>query len=111
MYDKYGMNVVMHLWRNNRNRYLELEKLTYEQNKDQFIDYEITSNNVFGIMNYSLSAPFYFYVNNFTFALSYHYNIPVALPGEDLNLEPNSYIGATLMYNIPFIKKKKNSFL
>ena len=110
MYDTYGMNVVMHLWRNNRNRYLELEKLTYEQNKDQFIDYEITSNNVFGIMNYSLSAPFYFYVNNFTFALSYHYNIPVALPGEDLNLEPNSYIGATLMYNIPFIKKKKNSF-
>ncbi len=111
MNDEYGINAVSYLWHHNRLRYLQLEKIVYEQNKDLFTDYQITSNNVFGIMNYSLSVPVYFYVNNFTFALSYHYNIPVSLPGEDLNLEPNSYIGASLMYNIPFLKKKKNSLL
>lgn len=107
MFEEYGKARVNYLWHNNREIYLELEKETYNLYKDDFVDYEIISNNVFGIMNYSLSAPFYFYINNFTVALSYHYNIPVALPGEDLNVTPNSYIGASLIYNIPFMKKKK----
>lgn len=107
MYEQYGKELTQYLWRNNREKYLELEKRTYEQNKDDLINYELTSNSVFGVMNYSFSAPFYFYINNFTFALSYHYNIPIALPGEDLSLEPNSYAGATVFYNIPFKKKKK----
>ena len=106
MYRDYGENVIKNLWRNNRDRYLDLERETFEQIKDTAVNYELSSSNVFGIMNYSFSIPFYFYVDNFTFALSYHYNIPVALPGEDLTLEPNSYAGATLIYNIPFFKKK-----
>jgi len=107
MFDEYGEMYVRYLWRHDRKAYFELEQDIYDQYKDDYSDYTLTANNVFGIMNYSLSAPFYFYVNNFTFALSYHYNIPVALPGEDLDLEPNSYIAATLLYNIPFLKKKK----
>ena len=107
MFREYGENVVDYLWRNNREKYFELEQEIYNQNQDDFVDYKITSDNVFGVMNYSLSAPIFFYVNNFSFALSYHYNIPVELPGEDLNLEPNSYAGATLIYNIPLRKKKK----
>ena len=107
MVDEYGKAVINYLWRNNRDKYIEIERAVYTQYKDDFIHYEITSDNVFGIMNYSLSAPIYFYINNFTIALSYHYNIPVALPGEDLNLDPNSYVGASLIYNIPFLKKKK----
>lgn len=106
MFDQYGEIAIRQLWRDNRDTYIELEKLTYSQNRDQLIDYEIITSNVFGIMNYTVSAPFYFYVNNFTFALSYHYNIPVALPGEDMTLGPNSYAGATVIYNIPLRNKK-----
>ena len=107
MYEEYGELRIRYLWHHDRYTYLELEKETYEKYKDQLTDYIISVDNVFGIMNYSLSAPFYFYINNFTFALSYHYNIPVALPGENLDLTPNSYAGAMLIYNIPFVKKKK----
>lgn len=107
MYNEYGESKIKYLWRNNREKYLELEKQTYDQNIDDLTIYELTSSNVFGIMNYTLSAPFFFYIDNFTFALSYHYNIPIALPGEDLSLEPNSYAGASIYYNIPFKKKKK----
>ena len=107
MFDQYGESEIRQLWRNNRERYIEIEKLTYSQNKDQLIDYEIISNNVFGIMNYTLSAPCYFYIDNFTFAFSYHFNIPIALPGEDLTIEPNSYAGATIIYNIPFKRRNK----
>lgn len=107
LFREYGEQVIRYLWQHNRDKYIELEREMYNQYKEEFRDYLLTTDNVFGIMNYSLSAPFYFYIDNFTFALSYHYNIPVELPGEDLNLEPNSYIGATLLYNIPFIKKNK----
>ena len=110
MYEDYGKVTVNYLWHNNRKKYNELEQITYDKNKDELADYDIQADNVFGIMNYSISTPFYFYVNNFTFALSYHYNIPVALPGEELDLEPNSFINATLLYNIPIIKKKKKLF-
>ena len=107
MFREYGEMFIRYLWRNARDKYLKLEKLTFTQYQDELTDYIVTSDNVFGIMNYSFSIPIYFYINNFTFALSYHYNIPVALPGENLDLEPNSYVGVTLLYNIPFRKKDK----
>lgn len=107
MFKEYGEVLVRYLWRNDRERYYELEKITYEKYKDELTDYQITGKNEFGIMNYSFSIPFYFYINNFTLALNYVYNIPIALPGEDLSLENNSYIGVSLIYNIPFRKKKK----
>jgi hypothetical protein len=106
LFEQYGRELIKYLINNKRDRYLELERLTYEDYKEELSDYVITSDNVFGIMNYSLTVPLYFYINNFTIALSYHYNIPVALPGEELSLTPNSYAGATLIYNIPFRKKK-----
>ena len=105
MFDQYGELPIRLLWRNNRDEYLKLERQTFTEYRDQLIDYEITTNNVFGIMNYTLSAPFYFYIDNFTFAFSYHYNIPVALPGEDFSLKPNSYAGISVIYNLPFKKK------
>ncbi len=107
MFEEYGEPLVRYLWRNNRERYYQLEKITYEKYKDELADYELSSKNEFGIMNYSFSIPFYFYINNFTFALSYVYNIPVPLPGENLTLENNSYIGVSVIYNIPFKSKKK----
>lgn len=107
MYEQLGETLTKYLWRNNREQYVEIEKEIFNQNRDDYINYDFTSENVFGIMNYSFSLPCYFYIDNFTLALSYHYNLPVALPGEELTLEPNSYAGVTLFYNIPFMKKRK----
>jgi len=106
MYREYGEAFVKYLWRNERDKYFALEKYTYEQFQEELTDYVLETDYVFGIMNYSFSAPLYLYINNFTFALSYYYNIPVELPGENLELKPNSYVGVSLMYNIPFQKKK-----
>lgn len=105
MFNEFGEFYIRHLWRNNREEYLKLEKIIYENYKDELTSYEYIPENKYGIMNYSLSAPFYFYINQFTLALSYIYNIPVALPGEELQLENNSYVGVSLIYNIPFKKK------
>ncbi len=105
MFDEFGEFYIRHLWRNNREEYLKLEKITYENYQDELTNYEYVPENKYGIMNYSMSAPFYFYINHFTVALSYIYNIPVALPGEELQLENNSYVGVSLIYNIPFKKK------
>ena len=107
MFQEYGETRIRYLWRNDREKYNQLEKLTYEQYKDELATYELSEKNEFGIMNYSFTIPFFFYIKNFTIALSYYYNIPVALPGETLDLENNSYAGASLIYNIPFKKKKK----
>ena len=107
MFREYGKMFVRYLWHNHRDKYLKLEKLTFIKYQDELTDYILTADNVFGIMNYSISMPVYFYIKRFTIALSYHYNIPVALPGENLDLTPNSYVGVALLYNIPFRKKSK----
>lgn len=105
MFEEYGELYIRYLWRNNREEYYKLERQTYEDYKEELSYLEYTEDNKFGVMNYSLSAPFYFYIDNFTIALSYFYNIPVALPGEELSLENNSYIGTSLIYNMPLKKK------
>lgn len=106
MVQDYGRAHISYLWRKDRPKYRELEQLTYEQYKDELVNYIVEDENAFGIMNYSFSAPLYLYVNQFTLGLTYHYNIPVELPGEDLDSAPNSYVGATLMYSMPFKKHK-----
>lgn len=68
--------------------------------------YQEETNNVFGLLNYNFSIPVYIYSGNFTLACSYFYNIPVALPGEEIDLSPNSYFSASIIYSIPFIKAK-----
>ena len=62
--------------------------------------------NVFGIMNYSFSIPVNFKFGNFSFSTSYFLNIPVALPGEEIDVTPNHYFNAMALYFIPFNKKK-----
>jgi len=67
-----------------------------------YVTYEERTENVFGIMNYSLSLPVMFRMNRFTLSTSYYINFPVALPGEDIDLSPNSYFNVSLLYSIPF---------
>ena len=69
------------------------------------VNYEEISENVFGVMNYSFSLPIILYAGKFSFSLSYTYNIPVALEGETVQYDNNSYFSSTLIFNIPFKKK------
>ena len=63
------------------------------------------SENVFGLMNISLSAPASFRYKNFSLLLSYTCNIPIELPGEYLaDPSPNSYFSGSLSYMIPIIR-------
>jgi hypothetical protein len=83
-----------------RRRYLDL----YENNRNLliFLLSEEQTNNVFGIMNYSVFVPITFRVKNTTLMLNYSLNFPVALPGEEgLDTTPNNYVSATLLYSIP----------
>src|SRR6185295_10611585 len=49
--------------------------------------YYTVSKNVFGVMNYSFVAPISVTKKNWTFLVSYTYNIPKSLPYEDLGLK------------------------
>lgn len=65
------------------------------------------SQDVFGLMNVSFSAPVSLRFKRFGLMLSYHYNIPVELPGEILaDPSPNSYFSTSLSYMLPIRKKK-----
>ena len=67
-----------------------------------YVTYEERTENVFGIMNYSLSLPIMIRMSRFTLSTSYYINFPVALPGEDIDLSSNSYFNVSLLYSIPF---------
>jgi hypothetical protein len=58
--------------------------------------YYTKDKTVFGDMNYSLSAPISIMMRNWNFLISYTYNIPKALPGEELGLTNSGFLSATL---------------
>ncbi len=55
-----------------------------------------TSHTEFGVMNYSISTPITITKKNWTFLLSYTYNIPKSLPGEDLSLQSGGYLSFSI---------------
>ena len=87
--DRIGIRRFMQLYKNKRE---EVENIILET----------TANDVFGLMNYSFSIPVYTYVGNFTLLSSYTLSVPVALPGELIDVTPNSFFGISLIYNIYF---------
>lgn len=64
--------------------------------------YYTADRTVFGDMNYSFSAPLSVTLNNWNFLISYTYNIPKALPGEELGLTKSGYLSATITRYIGF---------
>ncbi len=50
----------------------------------------------FGVMNYSFTAPINIRVKDWSFMLSYTYNIPKSLPGEELGLTNSGYFSASI---------------
>ncbi len=67
--------------------------------------------NVFGLLNYNLSLPIGLRYKKLNLLLSYHYNIPVSLPGERSEVENNSFIGLSASYFIDLKKNKTSSLL
>ena len=57
--------------------------------------YEET-NTEFGVMNYGFTIPLAFSKKNWSFLVSYAYNIPRALPGETLSLESTGYLSFSI---------------
>lgn len=56
--------------------------------------------SVFGLMNYGFSIPLSFRKGPWSYTMSYNYNIPVELPGEELSLSSSGYLGLSLTYYI-----------
>lgn len=71
--------------------------------------YIINSENVFGIMNYSLMMPLYIKYKDWNFSLTYTYNIPKALPGETLVISNSSFLSASVAYFLD-LKSNKSPF-
>jgi len=65
------------------------------------LTYEL-EENIFGIMNYSFTAPVSISIKNWNFLLSYTYNIPKSLPNEDLQLSNSGYLSASVTRYIRF---------
>ncbi len=71
--------------------------------------YTIETKNVFGVMNYAFTAPIAITHNNWSFSISYAYNIPKALPGETLSLSNSSFLSASITHF--FVLRSKKSSL
>lgn len=56
------------------------------------------ASNEFGIMNYSLFAPVTFTISKFSLMVNYTLNLPITLPGEELDASVNNYLSTTLMF-------------
>ncbi len=76
------------------------ERQRAEVDRQRRLVVETDELNTFGLLNYSLSLPVSFRIGNFGFLASYQYNIPVELPGQDENLENNSFISLSAHYFI-----------
>jgi len=68
---------------------------------------EFIDKRVFGVMNYAFTTPLSVTLKNWSFMLSYTYNIPKALPGEPLTISESSYLSGSISY---FINTRKNKF-
>ncbi|HBH22651.1 MAG TPA: hypothetical protein DDY13_04430 [Cytophagales bacterium] len=66
------------------------------------IIFEEYGQNSFGLMNYAFTLPVNYYAGSWAISLSYTLNFPVALPGENINTESNSFLGASICYTISF---------
>ncbi len=55
------------------------------------------NKNEFGVLNYSVSLPLSISLKNWTFLLSYTYNFPKTLSGEQLNLTNSGYLSFSLI--------------
>lgn len=66
----------------------------------------ITEENVFGVMNYAITAPLYVSHKNFSFFVGYTYSIPKKLTNEIIVPPESGYISAGITYYIELGRHK-----
>ena len=71
--------------------------------------YEV-NHTEFGVMNYGFTAPITFTKNNWTFLISYTYNVPKPLPSETLTIESTGYLSFSITKYFRFRKKGQSDF-
>jgi hypothetical protein len=71
---------------------------------EEYYEGQYREENAFGLMNYSFSVPVMMTMDRWTITLGYTYNVPVALPGEYYDYEPNGYFSSSVSYTIQWIK-------
>ena len=64
--------------------------------------YYTSEETLFGIMNYSFTTPISVSLDNWNFLIAYTYNIPKALPGEELGLENSGFLSASITRYLRF---------
>ncbi len=64
---------------------------------ESILSYPI-ENNAFGIMNYSLFVPITFTIKKLSLMINYTINLPVELPGEELDTSLNNFFSTTLIF-------------
>jgi len=69
----------------------------YPDQLEEALSYPVETN-AFGLMNYSLFVPVTFTIKKFSLMVNYTLNLPVALPGEQLDTSLNNYVSTTLMF-------------
>ncbi|MBS1508978.1 MAG: hypothetical protein JSS79_20235 [Bacteroidetes bacterium] len=67
--------------------------------------YYLEDNNKFGVLNYSMSLPVSISLKNWTFLLSYTYNFPQALPGEQISVANSGNLSFSLIRYFNFKSK------
>lgn len=67
-----------------------------------------TRTHVFGMMNYTVSAPLTVTHRQWMLTFTWAYNIPRALPGETLTLSESTYLSGSVMYLIG-LRRNKNT--
>ena len=80
-------------------RYLENHGIS-----NNYTYYAEKTQKQFGVMNYSLSAPVSVALKNWTFLLSYTYNFPRALKGEQLSIGDGGYLSVSITRYFQFKK-------
>ncbi|GAB3329464.1 hypothetical protein GCM10027429_05390 [Marivirga atlantica] len=65
---------------------------------DTYYEQQIKEDNVFGLMNYGFNMPVFMQVGKFSLMLNYTYNIPMALPNEPYEYEPNGFLSVAVSY-------------
>lgn len=82
-----------------------LQRFMYNRNhpNDPQLPYTYDeTKNEFGVMNYSFSMPITFTKKDWTFLVSYNYNLPQSLTNEDTNLQNGGYLSFSITRYIGF---------
>jgi len=81
---------------------------TQGQIRDLFDAYyagDVSVENTFGFLNFSVSFPVILRAGRFSLLLNYTYNLPQALPGETVKYESSGYFSASMSYMLTWLKK------